>query len=70
MVQRAGIQFLHLFWDRGNLYKRDRLHLNWRETNNLGERFAGATQEDLSNVGKGEDPRAEIREMKICGQIQ
>jgi len=49
--RREGFRYLDhwdLFWDRWDLYKRDRLHLNWRGTNILAGRFARITLEGLN----------------------
>lgn len=35
-------------WSKGDLYKREGLLLNWRETNILEGGVAGATQEGLN----------------------
>lgn len=49
--RKQGFRFLDhwdLFWDKGELYKRDRLHLNRRGTSILAGRFAIATQVGLN----------------------
>ena len=49
--RREGFRYLDnwgSFWGRGDLYKRDGLHLNQRGTNILGGKFANAFREGLN----------------------
>lgn len=56
--REQGFRFIDhwdLFWGRGDLYKRDGLHLNWRGTDILAGRFARATRVGLNYIVEGRD---------------
>lgn len=52
-------------WDRGDLYKTDQLHMNWRKTNAPGGRFSSVAWEGLNWIGQGggEYSQAERKQM-------